>query len=1680
MSETNERKRPSVADGVVKKPELYESFRRILDGASSGDDPDAPYRHVYWSPSGGTTATAPGRDAASPRHVPVDAGENDLQRSAVAVALLAGGVYGPRTIDANLFDAGRGGYLYRAREIFQDFVAKCRGTSLPLGWNCPDDAVVKRCIEFRANSISASPSRMAQLAGHVLAELRRLESETGGGGGGDDKSLSDENSGGSPSDLDALNAFRLRITRGVFACEPMHDARSDLIGEAFPNLRMASILGGAEVGCWGVSLPCMAHNAFLFDRRVVGVRAVPDNGVQEEVDTGRLIVTNHIRERFPVRNFDSGDVGSVVPASSICPDHELLAAVEAAVADGRDMKEWSAKRAMGPSARPESGELLRGVIFASRASASATASSSSSGQFNAFTHTLDAAELVERAAEFARAAAAANTAGRGGTSGPTSSSLGPLVSGQVVVRFSDEDALTERIDVRLSFAYLPSKATKDEEGEETTGDGSKTKSLCTATTELMREWIMSNLSKVELAQAVTVTVSSGLCEDDISETASNRNKIPLLRDLRGDSISGKGGLATTAHLRDARASKPSATVDDGNPRHQALPAQAPGTSDCSIENSTNDGLHPSSAWIGAYQASPAPLWALPASAARSAQADLECALRRVVPAKLLERVPTATWAPYPLAVSLPLYDSIIALCSSLRKSVKALLSPAGLAVLHEYYRDGGIAGGLGVPSDVVPLLFAGEDDTKDLHQIPIPTQFAQDRVVSDMSRMSTVSSIDQGWSRTLLERERSDFSAASSFRVFEEKEGEGPVSLSHLGIPQDGGYFSANGQEQKVNVFGADGIDTSDLIFWRPDFLFDAAKANRCKECGKAGDHCIDEHGTVKCSWPPSGADTRTRMSPQQRTTRDSPPVSICEINARFTMNAFALSTFGVDAASRMLRRGGQNKDGGSSFSGWSELNLAPVHRLAVMKEEIKKRIGTPGACSIWLVKGREKGYDCHVMENLLGVSSVQDVLPSDLATLLNEWFICAEPRMSTSPGVGKSCSRPDCPNEQVCIPIDAVECESACPAHMGGATCTLLIFLELHQDEILSLPASTLSYLTGSVTAMRKCCCHSPVKIITCNPLSALFLLHDKRTLAVLSNREVMEVLVGARTAEMLADAIICTVPLSQSVRAAAWAADPAVKAAVRDVLNTRKDTMNTNPFQSSSMPLEWMTRELCDAVNNPSQFVLKQSRSGKGVGMMYGQDVTRQTWLTTLFCSQPGSYVLQHKVEQVTFPCILSAGNSSTGSQQTACNGKTDTDLCTPQVCHVVGCIPFLADASFGPGIFRAAPAGPHPVSVTGGGAILVPALSMAAVPFIQQAPRWVIQSVSSFAYLFAEKYNEHDIVTKLRQQTTTWSNCGDCALRCMAQTLDGNGASTEHMESLFALLFYSGVSVLAYCPPKIIAQELYTTKLSSNHETPWIMVCIPPSVRELGDAKRILKHFGVCSWKVGCDAPPECSVDIQDAMIDDSSDLNKFLLQCVEDLGGTPASHHVSPAQPNSSSSMYVWDIAPSFKSAARSHNGQAFPMHTDASFESSPPTHFLLYILSQDTLGGGLSQVLSGETLLRVLSPDMISVLSRPNFAFEIPNEFSGGTGPANRTQSILMTPSLRWRFRADIVRGPDTPFAIHHLESLLRNPSLSVRMRFVPGTAIIVDNGLFFHARSEIFDSTRWLKRIRFHLPEQAT
>jgi len=1121
----------------------------------------------------------------------------------------------------------------------------------------------------------------------------------------------------------------------------------------------------------------------------------------------------------------------------------------------------------------------------------------------------------------------------------------------------------------------------------------------------------------------------------------------------------------------------------------------------------------------------------------------------------------------------------------------------------------------------------------------LPKPSLSDRVISETS---ATSSIDFGWSDTLLlgrnvSDNTTDMEYNSRIRhshkvkentekeddhhnTCEREDGEegedecDASTLSHLDI--------YDGDDDKENETSEEG-DTAKsshsplhssssklrdhLIFWRPDFLFDLSKVNNqyCKSCHP----CPNQPADKDC-----GHNFKNSSSSFGSSRKNLPPVSICEINARFTINGFGMSAFGTDAACSMLHGGigrkKKEKKSSSSSSSWEDLHLAPVHRLSVMKEEIQRRVhnfspstttktattntttsasnkssmpysfpaSSPDHCTspptIWLVKGREYGYDCHSMEELLGVkpNSIKHVTPDELTGLCNESFVgLASSQQQTKVGnrVKKYNEGKD---DKICSSCLCCVQHSTSPSHCSTGQNTspsihlpnkLLIFLELHQDELLKIPTSTMSYLTGSVTAIKKCSCRSTVQIKTCNPLSAVFLLHDKRTLGLLSDFSALSRIIGRKAASVVANTVVKTVPVSDCVRFTLVRDHPSVRPIIKDILNcdyiAGEDT--GNDIFASIKPPTWMIECLLEAVHNRGNFVLKKSSSGKGEGMIYGQTSSHQKWIEVLFGSSSGCYVLQPLVDQSTFPVVLNSTDAIAditasqahfdhGARSGDCSHNSNEDnlssidvkerggkTCNSQICNVVGCLPFLSDVSFGPGIFRAAPAGPQPVSVAAGGAILLPALFMGDAAFSKSAPRWLVRSATSFCASVPsssvsapvnEVGNDDEInasLSSIRSWCPSWGACEDCAISDVSQAIKdkpvlhnkenhsfSKSSVVYQRDNARALLFYSGISVLASRTPNLLTCTAFLRpRICSDSDNTWILVSVPPQVHDLSEVKATLQKYGTCVFRLN--GPSNSAIKENTHLLSDGSvsvfrsggkdffdssgnisDLvmNEALISTIKEVGGSIHMHFPTGSVSSTdhifkSESPAVWDITPRGHTSARSHNDMPFPMHTDASFESHPPSHFALHTISQDVYGGGLSQVLSGNMLHRVLRPEMRQILSRPIFTFHVPNEFRGNDeSPKSVTQSILMSnlthgPKL-WRFRADIICGDDDGkhcpkgmCEVKHLQKLLRNPSLSIRLRLCPGTILFMDNGSYLHARSNIQDSSRWLKRVRFYM-----
>lgn len=206
---------------------------------------------------------------------------------------------------------------------------------------------------------------------------------------------------------------------------------------------------------------------------------------------------------------------------------------------------------------------------------------------------------------------------------------------------------------------------------------------------------------------------------------------------------------------------------------------------------------------------------------------------------------------------------------------------------------------------------------------------------------------------------------------------------------------------------------------------------------------------------------------------------------------------------------------------------------------------------------------------------------------------------------------------------------------------------------------------------------------------------------------------------------------------------------------------------------------------------------------------------------------------------------------------------------------------------------------------------------------------------------------------------------------------------------------------------------------------------------------------------------------------ADPRSDYLVSITQLLGCPLAH--------SAQHGILWDVAPSptLSSGARSHTSATFPWHTDCSFERSPPRFFGLHIVRHDRFGGGTLRLLPTDDILAALPPAVLDTLRAPVFRFDVPREFD--KGESSTTGAVLSGPKIRWR--REIMHGvtAEAQTALDAVEKALDEiddnayvlgPDL---MR--PGVVVCIDNGRFLHARSQVKDPERLLRRVRWGAEE---
>ncbi|KAI0107995.1 Clavaminate synthase-like protein [Hypoxylon sp. NC0597] len=220
-------------------------------------------------------------------------------------------------------------------------------------------------------------------------------------------------------------------------------------------------------------------------------------------------------------------------------------------------------------------------------------------------------------------------------------------------------------------------------------------------------------------------------------------------------------------------------------------------------------------------------------------------------------------------------------------------------------------------------------------------------------------------------------------------------------------------------------------------------------------------------------------------------------------------------------------------------------------------------------------------------------------------------------------------------------------------------------------------------------------------------------------------------------------------------------------------------------------------------------------------------------------------------------------------------------------------------------------------------------------------------------------------------------------------------------------------------------------------------------------------------------------------DSKYLERLLLSLHQHHG------HQLPIT-HSATRGWFWDIRPTttnFQTTncqARSETMNQFPWHTDCSYEDPPPRYFALQVLQHDRYGGGTLSILSVERLIGLLSPASRTALMCPEYRITTPPEFTKDSTPRSIIGSLIVTgengQASLLRFREDILTplSERATHALNELKNVLGRPevlshlTMNLSSKDLPERSIIlVDNRRWLHARTNVKDPERHLRRVRW-------
>ncbi|RPB27689.1 hypothetical protein L211DRAFT_834540 [Terfezia boudieri ATCC MYA-4762] len=291
----------------LHKDHLIKCFQELRDT-------DPTFLHsTYISPTGGTRS-----NATKHLYFFTSSAENRVQRALAATLFSTLKTIESSDIVINLHGALP---MYRSQDLSGTLLDLCGATELSIGVNAEDADIAQIGRAFGANAITASSSRILQLARYVYS-LRRE--------GGEEK-------------------VGFKLKKVIFTSEPLSKAQEKFLNEALGTETVSSIYASAEAGPWVGTIPkriagdenteetpgSVAPRSFVFDRRQIVVEVIdPDENVLDsstnpppegrKPSVGELVLTSLTRLKNPLVRYRTGDFGSLHSFSSLAGTEEIL------------------------------------------------------------------------------------------------------------------------------------------------------------------------------------------------------------------------------------------------------------------------------------------------------------------------------------------------------------------------------------------------------------------------------------------------------------------------------------------------------------------------------------------------------------------------------------------------------------------------------------------------------------------------------------------------------------------------------------------------------------------------------------------------------------------------------------------------------------------------------------------------------------------------------------------------------------------------------------------------------------------------------------------------------------------------------------------------------------------------------------------------------------------------------------------------------------------------------------------------------------------------------------------------------------------------------------------------------------------------------------------------------------